>query len=167
MVIDKPRIAIARQHARKLIKESGCKKVPIFLSNVVRALKTEHSLLVRSWDFGDNVSGVLFIEKEGSAIGYNEKQHVHRQRFTVAHEIGHLILGHTCNGRKSEFDSASHIETEANQFAAELLMPLEFLKKDLKSNPSADIAKLAELYWVSQEAMGWRVQDPTILSALI
>ena len=60
-----------------------------------------------------------------------------RKRFTIAHEIGHFIiphhrnLGNICEGRKIEsFDS--HLigpEIEANEFAAELLLPSALLRK--------------------------------------
>ena len=46
-----------------------------------------------------------------------------RLNFTIAHELGHIVLGHKNDGRSEQF--------EANKFAAELLMPsslLYFLK---------------------------------------
>lgn len=48
------------------------------------------------------------------------------QRFTCAHELGHVILHPNVNTpflRKHTFNSIDRIEREANQFAVELLMP--------------------------------------------
>lgn len=60
-----------------------------------------------------------------------------RKRFTIAHEIGHFIiphhrnLGNICEERKIEnFDSRlNRAEIEANEFAAELLLPSAVLRK--------------------------------------
>jgi len=47
------------------------------------------------------------------------------------------------------------IEIEANQFAAELLMPVVSVKKDLKT-PGVKYPNRME-YIVSQEALGWKI----------
>jgi len=60
-----------------------------------------------------------------------------RKRFTIAHEIGHFIiphhrnLGNVCEERKIEsFDrNLNRPEIEANEFAAELLLPSDVLLK--------------------------------------
>jgi len=60
-----------------------------------------------------------------------------RKRFTIAHEIGHFIiphhrdLGNICEDKKIEsFDSQlNQAEIEANEFAAELLLPSALLRK--------------------------------------
>lgn len=52
------------------------------------------------------------------------------QRFTCAHELGHVILHPNVNTpflRRHTFYSVDRIEREANQFAVELLMPDELL----------------------------------------
>jgi len=68
--------------------------------------------------------GTIRVTDRGSNLG--------RRRFTVAHEIGHFIL-HLANGLDREDTVGNFViwndsgeETEANTFAAELLMP-EFL----------------------------------------
>ena len=60
-------------------------------------------------------------------------------------------------------------EIEANQFAAELLMPVSFLRKDLGELPAdieadAAIEKLAKQYRVSTQAMTIRLTALNILS---
>ena len=51
-----------------------------------------------------------------------------RIRFTVAHELGHLVLGHVAPGQVTVINrdptkTDSPLETAANQFAARLLAP--------------------------------------------
>lgn len=154
----KPRIAVARTLARKLFKNCKLDHPPIFLKDILNHLQEDQRVYIHSWNFGSNISGVLIVEEDCSTIGYNEQEHVHRNRFTVAHEIGHLLLGHTCQ-KSSDFMDARTSETEANQFAAELLMPLAIVKADLQKGIK-DIPDLARRYWVSKEAVGWRIADP-------
>lgn len=57
-------------------------------------------------------------------IFYNNKCNVARQRFTVAHELGHILL-HGGNGlyNREPSESDNPIEQEANVFASRLLAP--------------------------------------------
>lgn len=57
-----------------------------------------------------------------------------RQRFSLAHELGHLVLRH---------QEAPGIEEEAHAFAAELLTPLDVLRDEM--HPPITLAGLAEL----------------------
>ena len=80
----------------------------------------------------ENVSGLLIKEADKDAtIFLNEDDHVHRQRFTCAHEIGHFLRrtdrAFQYVDKRDVFSSAG-IDSEeiyANGFAAELLMPAE------------------------------------------
>lgn len=61
-------------------------------------------------------------------IFFDSSLPVGRQRFTVAHEIGHLLLGHVGQGRatvenREPTGSEREEERQANQFAARLLAP--------------------------------------------
>jgi Zn-dependent peptidase ImmA (M78 family) len=98
-------------------------------------------------------------------IGYNKSQHQHRQRFTVAHEIGHLLLGHTSGSFILDLNSGKPEEIEANQFAAELLMPLAMLENDIK-NGMKNAKNIAMLYNVSEEAVWWKIVDCKLISKL-
>lgn len=54
-------------------------------------------------------------------------------RFDLAHELGHLLL-HS----KSDPDSTTNRETEANQFASEFLIPTDVIHANLQLHPSLD-----------------------------
>lgn len=78
-----------------------------------------------------------------------------RARFTVAHELGHLFL-HTGKpmARASPRVRVPHYrlsEPQANQFAAELLMPRGFI------SPADTVYAVCQRHGVSQEAAGNRL----------
>lgn len=148
---NKARISFARKKARILLKEVGIKQPPIILNTIVQYLKKTQLFTIQKWSFGDQTDGIQVILGEEAVIGYNDDRHPNRKRFTVAHEIGHLILGHTQQDYDS--DNKNIDDVEANQFAAELLMPLEMLKQDIKI--IKNVKELAKKYIVSEEAM-WR-----------
>jgi Zn-dependent peptidase ImmA (M78 family) len=100
-------------------------------------------------------------------IGVNSSYPTQRQRFTIAHEIGHLLLHTDVNllvdknfpiGLRNETSGTSvdENEIEANQFAAALLMPPNLIAEDIKSFVGKDvlfaIQKLARKYRVSEQA---------------
>lgn len=161
----KPRVGIARNMARDLIKTMGIKEPPIIIKNVVEELKKEHRIEVIPWDFGEKADGIQLYKDYQITIGYNRSQHPHRQRFTVAHEIGHFLLGHTTDDKIINLDSDKIEEIEANQFAAELLMPLEFIKLEFKKGNKKP-ANLAILFNVSEESMWWRLMDLKLLNKM-
>lgn len=154
------RAGAARNAARALLKRAKVKVAPIFINELIPLLKKEYDLkTIKGVELSDHLSGFLIQENQMSAIAYNKTHHINRQRFTIAHEIGHLVLGHNVI---DEGSVSSTEETEANIFASELLMPLEFIKKDIKTG-GFSIPGLAEKYIVSEEAMGHRFQDTAIL----
>lgn len=82
-------------------------------------------------------------------IFYNDRCSHGRQRFTLAHELGHIILGHllegsytTVNREPSPNDSPE--ETQANQFAARVLAPACVLYA-LGATNAEDISRLCDI----------------------
>lgn len=107
-----------------------------------------------------------FLRNEG-VIEVNIDEGVLRQRFTLAHELGHFALGHQDSPRdmSANFSSAQStpIERAANQFAAELLMPAEAVSKVVRSGMFKSIDELAEAFQVSKVAMTYRVNNLGLL----
>jgi Zn-dependent peptidase ImmA (M78 family)/transcriptional regulator with XRE-family HTH domain len=89
-----------------------------------------------------------------------------RQRFTLAHEIGHIVAE---DGRESgvcideDVMASQRVEEiRANAFAACLLMPRSDLQADLQSTDGVDdttFGRLLGKYRVSASAMAWRLKD--------
>ena len=152
---------LAKTLAQKLVKDVGIKIAPVSLQQVIEFLQTKYDLDVRRIEASEKVSGLLVVctslDGEYSTIGFNGSHPWCRRRFTIAHEIGHLLLEHTCNGR----EEGTHNEQEANIFAAELLMPASAIKKDFKITPN--IEDLSKLYRVSAESLSIRLMDARLV----
>ncbi len=159
--------------AQKVLRDIGIKKAPVSLELIAKRLEIE--LVQRA--LGDKLSGVL-INKEGESIAIvvNSAHPENRRRFTIAHEIGHYVLGHPGemfvdqtlrqkavvvkrDGRSSE--GTDKHEIEANRFAAELLMPGDLIEAEIAkrfSKPKSPntkelVAVLAGQFQVSEQAM--------------
>lgn len=163
-----PRKMVARTLARNLVKDMKIAEAPISLQKVIEFLQKKRELLIQRYGFGDKVSGLLitcrreddeYATKEYATIIFNENHPWYRRRFTIAHEIGHLLLEHTCTGE----ENGNHFEIEANNFAAELLIPRKILKKDFSKIQS--VPELSKLYRVSQRALAIKIMDARLLAA--
>jgi Zn-dependent peptidase ImmA (M78 family) len=113
-----------------------------------------------SVDFNYPYSGFFTYQNGHPTIEYNVTDPLVRRRFTVAHELGHYILGHQHAPRDtSDFSrSRSPIEVQANQFAAELLMPAQVVRTMALSG-RATVDQLAETFAVSRQAMEYRLAN--------
>ena len=85
----------------------------------------------------DNVAGLLLKEDNEWYIYTNSTNPAYRQRFTIAHEIGHYYLNHISKETPNDVmwrDNVSTLGTDpmeksANAFAAELLMPATIISE--------------------------------------
>lgn len=119
-----------------------------------------------------DISGLLY-RKDGIAfMGINSEESSVRQRFTIAHELGHFFLHHSKDTFIEYRDNKKNImrgfkEIEANSFAASLLMPFSILKKDVEDyghTLSEDEVKvLAKKYDVSEISMTYRLTNLGLL----
>lgn len=155
--------SLAERAAEKILKESKIKNYPpVVLRDIVEYLKSFKDIDVRSRNMSENFSGMLIIKENTFGILYNENFNENRNRFTVAHEIGHLMLGHEFDEEiiyeKRDITSQKDWwEQEANAFAASLLMPKKCLKIDLRNLNKGKIPLLAKKYRVSETAMRNRI----------
>lgn len=92
-----------------------------------------------------------------------------RKSFSLAHELGHLVL-HSCRDKR-ELDS-SEIEKEADDFAASLLMPAEAFRRDIININVDTLIRLADKWGVSPQAvlercrgLGFLESDKTVEQA--
>jgi Zn-dependent peptidase ImmA (M78 family) len=164
-----PRYSLAKRQAAELLKRAHVKKAPVPIEKLAAFVSAE----IVHQAFSGEVSGIVYRNDERSAvIGVNSSHPIQRQRFTIAHEIGHLLLHADENlhvdrnfpiGLRSGISSKSvdANEIEANQFAAALLMPADFIAEDIKPFIGTDvmfaIRKLAQQYRVSEQAMSIRL----------
>ena len=109
-------------------------------------------------------SGHFYYDQHGNpVIEYNTAEPPQRRRFTVAHELGHYALGHRDAPRDSSLQFNSGVvdprERAANQFAAELLMPWDFVKEVFYSGLARTAEQMAQEFGVSSAAMGYRLKN--------
>jgi Zn-dependent peptidase ImmA (M78 family) len=134
--------------------------------------KNEGLTLIFKQSDDNNWSGMLYRKGNTGIIAVNEGHHSNRQRFTIAHELGHFFLSEEDTDvfvdaavirYRNETSSlgTDYEEIEANNFAAELLMPEGFLENDLKEfGEEIDewgVFELAQKYGVSEQAMTIRL----------
>lgn len=100
-------------------------------------------------------------------ITYNPIEAGVRQRFTVAHEIGHHVHGDLDAPRdtSTQFSARSRDpkEVAANRFAAALLMPAALVKHLVREKRVTDLDKLAKTFGVSTAAMEFRLKTIGLL----
>lgn len=113
------------------------------------------------------------MESDGSVvISVNSGEKGPRPRFTIAHEMGHYALGHLSQEQPAFRDDVSSFSTgtfdvaerAANKFAMALLMPERVVKFAIVERKIASLAKLAELFSVSEVAMRARLVELDILN---
>lgn len=146
----------AREKAKSIVQMYNIDQAPIDVNNIAEKL----GFTVLPFDFPETISAVIKIKDSKKVIGVNKKHAPTRQRFSVAHELGHYLSGHedhdsenTFIDREKKYLNKSHrMEEEADEFAAELLMPEEMLKKDFASG-ERDPKHLSNKYNVSEQAM--------------
>lgn len=169
----KPQRRKAIQHrVDKLLEEQGISSDPVNVEKIAKSMGAQ----LRFSPLDEELSGMVYIKEDIPIIGVNALHHPNRQRFTIAHEIGHLIL-HTDAIKKAihvdkDFpmlmrDSLSsagveEMEVEANLFAAELLMPRSLLAASLEHqvfdiDDDQKVVSLAKQYKVSASAMRYRL----------
>lgn len=122
---------------------------------------------VFEWELPDEISGIFISYQNQFCIGVNEAHPRVRQQFSIAHEIGHLVydrsqslfLDFTEVSMTADLEKLqdSKAETRANQFAADLLMPAVWLRKDFERYGANDLTFLAKRYEVSQQALWFRL----------
>jgi Zn-dependent peptidase ImmA (M78 family) len=158
-----------RQRVDALLRQNAISRPPVPVEKIADNLELE----VRYAPYDGDLSGALVRSKGETYIGVNSSDHSNRQRFTIAHELGHFILhrGITIHVDKDfrvnlrDGDSSKGVdsnEMEANRFAAELLMPTRFLVKDierLSGMNQAELNSLARRYKVSAHAMRIRLSN--------
>lgn len=175
-----------RNMVEKLLADAKIKAPPVPVDQLIRSQGIE----ITRKRFDDETSGLIYVDaKTGHAVvGLNVSQSKTRQRFTLAHELGHFLLHKQNEGGlhvdDSDFfikfrdhhssDGSDREEREANAFAAELLMPSGFLERDAKKlreglslSDETAVRELASRYGVSLQALSFRLVNLGLIDAAI
>lgn len=160
------------------LEEAEVYTPPVPIEKIARLKGAE----VIPYELGDEISGILVINDQKGIIGYNPSDSKRRQRFTIAHELGHYLLHHNSKdlfldrdflvvkyrGKKVYSRSELRQESEANAFAASILMPKSLIIAELEKEEYSKlkenelIEELAKAFDVSVHAMTYRLSDLNI-----
>ncbi len=174
MILDRIELADIRGPklmARKLHEQVGTLNGPVPIEEIAEALDIVE---VRIAEF-DGFEGMLLTDtsrREGAILA-NARGGPRRARFTIAHELGHYLLerhvlsdeaGFRCRSadlREGREDNQHRIqETQANQFAAEVLCPCAAVTKLLSGEADLrDGERLRDRFEISLEAAVRRIVD--------
>lgn len=153
-----------RTEADEARKRLGSNSIPVDVEALCKKLGIEvfsvNMNKLEAQANGLQISGLIFKEvdeekeEESFTIYVNENEPYLRERFTIAHELGHYFLHMKDSDVIASFRSdQSPRETEANSFAAELLMPRDEVRKEHKKLLIPTCGSLAEKFQVSKQAM--------------
>ena len=165
--------------ANKLLENHNILGPPVPVDQIAKGLGV--ALSFEPFEGEEGISGILYRDGATKIIGINSAHAPTRQRFSIAHEIGHLVLH-----KKELFvdkvvqvnfrDGTSSLavdreEIAANAFAAELLMPRKFVKREINKllkkgtvlRKDDLIEALANIFKVSPQATEYRLNNLGIL----
>ena len=155
--------------ARQLLDKIGWTRPPV---DPVRIAEDVLGIVIVKVSMSSDMSGMLVRETARVVVGVNEGHSCSRQRFTIAHELGHF---HLHKGRPMIIDSDVRVnfrdpvsslatdreEIEANRFAAALLMPDHMMRSSVVNGSFQTARELVELlaksFKVSQAAANFRL----------
>jgi Zn-dependent peptidase ImmA (M78 family) len=141
--------------ARFVLEQWGIKNGPA--GHLVRLLENHGVLVVFSPPQAASVDAYSFDSRLRPVVILNPiKRDYYRQRFDVAHELGHLVM------HSDAEPGGRTVEDQAHRFAAELLMPAEQIRDLLPSsmggNAWRSLARLKEQWGVSIQALLYRAR---------
>jgi len=154
------------------------KNEPVNVVGVARELGLR---VKRDAELSQGISGYLMRQDDGRyVVASSGHEHPYRQRFTLAHEIGHFVLHKSLVDRIGGVDDDTKYrstdrgdlyntyieklhEQQANSFAANLLMPedrvIAFVEQNKDDQGKVPLTQLYRAFEVSPSAMRWRVDN--------
>ena len=154
----------AHELRERYVATYGGDEIPVPVESMAEDLL---GLRIEEDDLGE-CSGILIPTKRLIKVNASEAMSAdtptRRQRFTIAHELGHWICHANgmeeaapsyCRSQDVLQDTDRAIEREANVFGAELLMPEAAVREAWAVSP--DASKVASRFAVSSLAAQWRL----------
>ena len=159
------------EKAERVLEETDCFSAPVNVFECAAKLRVH----LAEVSIEDEVSGLLVVKGETTHIRFNSGHHENRQRFTIAHELGHFILHSKSSPlfidkevkimfRDNSLTGDIQKEREANAFAAALLMPRDLILQyisgyDLELGEEGLVRNLSKTFKVSEKAMTIRLTN--------
>ncbi|HET7559727.1 MAG TPA: ImmA/IrrE family metallo-endopeptidase [Limnochordia bacterium] len=142
-----PRRGLALDAAQTILNVLKIRQAPVVPERVAKALG--HQLVESTLP---EIDGFSLRHRDRHLIFVDRRLSLGRRRFTIAHELGHIILGHLLHVRTSQTTDRM-MDKEANCFAAELLMPRHLIAPQA----STSIDNLAQTFGLTPELVRMRL----------
>jgi len=148
--------------ARAIRRHWGLGSEPV--SHLVRLLESQGVVTVLVPMVEDEVARIdafstVALSRPLMVLSLDKGDDVFRHRFNAAHELGHLLL----HGEATAGDP--ELERQANQFAAEFLMPANMMLAELPERfDLRRLAQLSERWGVSIKSLVYRSKELGIIS---
>ncbi|NCA75035.1 MAG: ImmA/IrrE family metallo-endopeptidase [Alphaproteobacteria bacterium] len=139
--------------ARKVRYLLNIPKNPI--NNLVNIIENQGILVIKTDLIHEKIDAISSISDKGARLIFlNSMLPNDRQRFSLAHEFGHMIM-HMENIPSLE----SEVEIEANNFASEFLMPEDEITDSLRNLTFSKLGDLKRYWKVSMKALLFRAKQ--------
>jgi Zn-dependent peptidase ImmA (M78 family) len=127
-------------------------KAPIPIQYVIESYVADVNFVTKmDYPFPEGVSALTTKDMDiGWLIIINGREIIERQRFSAAHELGHLVLFKNQPSKVFCSDDNGWNEKLCDRFAGDILMPDALIHELYKSNPSPYIEDVAKLFRVSK-----------------
>jgi Zn-dependent peptidase ImmA (M78 family) len=147
----------------KLSKFAESKRIPTLPLDVAEVAK-KIGIHIEFLPLKNDLSGILYKDEKTNkwVIQVNSNHHPNRQRYTIAHELGHFCLHKHLEHIFEDHlffrgGESSPVEWQANDFASTILMP-EDTFRDLVRSGTREVEVLAEKFGVSSLALRIRAK---------
>ena len=157
--------------AQRLRSQSGLgdADLPTDLGQLAADVEDKFNVDVAIEPLESGLDGLAIWRRHYTLIMVSSSIAAHRQRYTIAHELGHLMAGDQGDIVDENINySRTPAETRANAFAAAFLMPAGALRAATgeHSTPTEElIADLLARYRVSLDALAFRLHNLGIIDA--
>ncbi len=135
------------------------------ISDLTRLLENK-GIPVVATDFGDRVGAFSYRSERGDVFFVREhNSSVCRARFSLAHELGHMILHKSASVDFMEDKQLFQlVESQANHFASAFLMPAETFSREFFSTKINALSSLKKRWHVSMRAMIMRAHSLNLIT---
>lgn len=147
--------------ASRIREAMGLGNSPI--SNVLRTMEKFGVLVVFGWPHSTKVDAFSISDLDNPVIVLNPaKKDYYRQRFDLAHELGHIVMHYDAE------PGDKYLENEAHQFAGEFLAPFEEIADTLPRKFGKDelyaLKDTKEKWGISMQALLYRARANGVLN---
>ncbi len=161
---------VPKKEALQIIQKHHILKPKVNLKQII---ESDSELIILEKELPNHISGALRVEGKKGTILINRGHSPERKNFTLAHEYAHFVLHrenintHVDENLFFRDDNVKNKrEIEANQFAAEILMPtfmiineIKKYQKNIQFNIDIFCINLAKKFNVSYQAMLIKLQE--------